>query len=449
MNLKRFQSNLAGGFLVFLATFIVFRLSSVHTVSDSKYSMLFSQQLLWHGSFSFERDNFPQLKPGNPGEARAGGDTLPYQLQQVGTRIYYLYPPGAPVLSIPYVALMNAVGVSAIDQNGTYDDQGETRLQAGLAALLMSGLAVVIFHTSRLLLPYGWSWLITAAAAFGTQMWSTTSRAVWADTWGIFVLGFVVWLLLRAEVKPVRHRPLLLATLLSWLYFVRPTYCVPIVAVTLYLFFYHRSILLPYLVAGGAWLAAFVGYSQFHFGQTLPLYYKTDLSFGQFWEALAGNLVSPSRGLLIYVPVLAFVAYLLLRYRGRWVMRRFVWLSLAVITVHLVVISGIAPWHGGHCYGPRLSTGVVPWFVFLGILAVKTRLQWRHTNPLSDSQLRWRTEWILGALLLLCSITLHGIGGMSPRHWRWNVLPTNVDVTPERIWDWNHPQFFGVSRKDG
>jgi hypothetical protein len=348
---------------------------------------------------------------------------------------------------MPYVALANAMGISAIDQNGIYDEDGETRIQAGLAALLMAGLSVIIFFTSRLILSFRWSLLMTAATAFGSQIWSTASRAMWVQTWGVFILGFVIWLILRTETKQARLHPVLLATCLSWLYFVRPTFISSIAAIALYVVIYHREHFLPFVMTGCTWLAAFIGYSEYHFGQLLPLYYQADrLRFAiSFWEAFPGNLISPSRGLFIYVPVLAFVAYLSVRYRRSW-RPRLVVLAVGVVLVHLVLISVFVPWTGGHCYGPRLSTDLVPWFALLGMLAVQTRLQWRDKNPAQDSVFRVRTEWSFAVLLLACSVTLNGIGAISLDAWRWNVLPTNIDQNSSRVWDWRHPQFLGVPR---
>src|SRR6266404_5209611 len=302
--------------IVLIAGFAVFRLSPIHTVFDSRYEMMFSQQLLWNHSFSLDSRAFPELQSHQLGQIHRPGADLPYQLVQVGERFYYEFPPGSVILSIPYVALANAFGMSAADQNGVYDNRGETRIEAGLAALLMAGFSVIIFLTSRLLLPRSWSLLITAAIALGTQVWSTTSRAMWAQTWGILILALVIWMVLRAELKRAPLRPVLLATCLSWLYFVRPTFGTAIVAFALYVLLHHRRIFLPFATTGCIWLSAFLAYSEHHFGQLLPVYYqRTNLSYSPlFWEAIAGNLISPSRGLLIYVPLVAFVAYLSIRY---------------------------------------------------------------------------------------------------------------------------------------
>ncbi len=441
------KKDLVGGLLIFLATFVVFIISPVRTVFDSKYSMLFSEQLLWHGSFSLDRHAFPELKEKDPAEVLVQGENLTYQLVPVGGRLYYFFPPGSSVLSIPYVALMNAIGISAVDQGGTYNPRGESRIEGGLAALLMAGLVVIVFRMGRLLLPFDWSLLIAVSTAFGTQVWSLASRALWTQTWGIFILGLILWLILRTETKKTRLRPVLLATCLSWLYFVRPTFSSSIVVIALYVLIFHRAIFLPFVLTGCGWFGAFIGYSQYHFGDVLPLYYRvTRLRFtNSFWEALPGHLISPSRGLLIYVPVLTFIAYLLVRYRSSS-RTKLVVMALSVILIHLIVVSLVAPWQGGHCYGPRLSTDLVPWFALLGMLAVEARLRWRDKNPAQDSVFRIRTELGFAVLLLVCGITLHGIGAVSRGAWLWNVLPTNVDQDSSRLWDWRHPQFLGVPR---
>jgi hypothetical protein len=286
----------------------------------------------------------------------------------------------------------------------------KAKIEASLAALLMAGLASTIFLTARLLLPFWWSLLIAYDSGLATQIWSTASRALWSDTWGIFLLGLVLWMVVGVESKRYRLRPILLATLMSWLYFVRPTFCVPILAITIYVLLYQRSAFAKYALVGAVWLAAFIAFSHYHYGQLLPNYYQADrLSFDNFWLALAGNLISPSRGLLIFVPILFFVAYLLLRYRSELPLPRLVLISLSVVVVHLVIVSGFVPWHGGHAYGPRYSTGIVPWFALLGILAVKSRLMWHEKHAVNDSSALWRLEWSFGAILLLCSVTLNAM----------------------------------------
>lgn len=434
---------------VLVVSFAVFRFSPIHTVYDSRYEMMFSQQLLWNHSFSLDAHAFPELQAHQPGQVHQHGVDLDYHLVQVGERFYYLFPPGSVIFSVPYVALANAFDISAIDKNGVYDDRDETRIEAGLAALLMAGFSVIVFLTSRLVIPRSWSFLVTAAVAFGTQVWSTASRAVWSQTWGIFILAFVIWLILRTETKQARLRPILSATCLSWLFFVRPTFGTAIIAITFYVLLYRREIFLPFAITGFVWLSAFLAYSEYHFGQLLPVYYQRQGLYysNLFWEALPGNLISPSRGLLIYVPLAAFVGYLSIRYT-RTSRRKLAILASIVILAHLIVISLFHPWHGGHCYGARLTTDLVPWFALLAILGVEGRLHWRQEDSARDSAARVWTESFAAAALLVSSVTLNGVAAVSTSVWVWNAHPTNIDQDVKRLWDWKHSQFLAAFQSD-
>jgi hypothetical protein len=161
---------------------------------------------------------------------------------------------------------------------------------------------------------------IAIGGAFATQIFSTASRVLWTDTWGTFLLGIALWMILRRETRKGELNGVILATLMAWLYFVRPTFSVHIIAITIYVLMCQRKYFVGYALTGACWLALFFWYSWHNFQHLLPSYYRASrLYFGVFWTALAANLVSPGRGLLVYVPVLFFVGYLLVRYRRQLV----------------------------------------------------------------------------------------------------------------------------------
>jgi hypothetical protein len=420
---------------------VLFLFSRVHQLADSNYSMLLSQSLLHHHSFTLDEYNLPRLEPTQQRFHVSVGPA--YQLEYIDNHIYYFWPPGTSILSLPFVALMNVVGISATNADGTYNPRGEITIQAALAALLMALLASIFYFTSRLLLSPGWSALLALSGALGTQVWSTASRALWSETWGIFLIGIVVLMIVAQEVGRYSLRPSLLATLLAWSYFVRPTFCVPIIAVTIYLLLYYRRIFLPYAAVGAAWLAVFVAYSWYHFHQLLPNYFLVyqHLGVDALPMAFLGNLISPSRGLLVFVPVLFLIAYLLIRYWTQVPLKKLAVISLLVVLIHLIIVSSITPWYGGHCFGPRYTTGVVPWLFLLGLLAMKG---WRTAHDKASQHsagFRRRAEASGGVLLLLLSVTINSLGATEHATWLWNVRPVNVDLQPDRVWDWRHPQF--------
>ena len=195
-------------------------------------------------------------------------------------------------------------------------------------------------------------------------------------------------------------------------------------------------------MTGACWLALFFWYSWHNFHHLLPSYYRASrLYFGVFWTALAANLVSPGRGLLVYVPVLFFVGYLLVRYRRQLVSPRIVVMALAVTVVHLAVMSCFGHWWGGYSYGPRFSTGLVPWFVVVAVLAVQARRICLEKHGPAISRLGKKLELSVGALLLLASIAINAFGAADRNTALWNVRPQNIDLHPERNWDWRQPQF--------
>ena len=426
-NYKRvWTNNLVVASLIAVALFLIFWFSPVHQVTDSNYSLLLSDSLITYSTFTLDQYAIPRHPPMAQDFAFKNGEM--YQLEWVRGRLFYFFPPGSSILSAPFVGMMKFLGVSPVNPDGSYNLQAEIKLEALLAAILMALAAATFYLTSRLMLSVTPSILVALGGALGTQVWSTASRALWSDTWGILLFAIVIYLLLRTEVRKTSLQPELLGTLLAWTYFVRPTSNLPILAITIYVALYHRTRLIRFLLTGAIWLALFAIYSWHYFGKLLPNYYLARrLTFGLFFEALAGHLVSPSRGLFVFVPVLLFSVWLLVRYRRQIELRRVLWMSLAVIAAHLIIICGFDHWWGGFCYGPRLFASVVPWFVLLTILGLKAA----HPS---------RMQSIFGLVLLGLSIFINARGAIARETWLWNTVPVNVDVAPERLWNWRQPQ---------
>ena len=426
------------GLIILILGFVIFFWSPVYLLSDSQYALVVSESLIRHHSFAVDHFALPRLEPKDNGFYVRDGNI--YQLEWAGDHLYYFLPPGGSVLSVPFVGLMDLFGLSAINQDGTYNLANEIKQQTILAALLMALLAVIFYFTGRLVLPKTWSVVVAVGGTAGTQVWSTLSRGLWSDTWGVFLLALIILILFAAALNKARLRPVLLGSLLSWTYFVRPTNAIPILAVTAYVFIYYRRALFRLAATGLIWLGSFVFYSWFHFHKILPSYYKASrLTFDDFGEALAGNLISPSRGLFVYVPVLLFILYLLVRYRKKITLRELVALALSIVAIHWVVISGFPEWWGGGSYGPRLMSGLVPWFVCLAIIAIKAMLDARAENL---GKLRfWKTQTVVGGLLLVMSLAMNGIGAIMGETVMWNERPVRVSRLTSRLWDWRYPQF--------
>ncbi|HUG36896.1 MAG TPA: hypothetical protein VML54_08110, partial [Candidatus Limnocylindrales bacterium] len=152
--------------LVFGTALIVFLVSPIRQIADSKYSMVLSQSLWERGRFDLDGYFTPER------------DRYATRLETVNGHVYYYFPPGSSILSVPFVAAMKALGVAPVRPDGRYDRAAEWVIQAFLSALLMAGLAAIMFQTARRFLPPGWSLAVAAGGAFGTQVWSTASRGL-------------------------------------------------------------------------------------------------------------------------------------------------------------------------------------------------------------------------------------------------------------------------------
>jgi hypothetical protein len=428
--------DVALGAAIFASTLLIFWFSPVHQVTDSKYSMFLSECLIRHRSFKLDNFAVPRLQPVQRSDYLMNGGI--YQLEIAKDRIYYFFPPGSAVLSVPYVAIANKFGVSAVNQDGSFNLLGEMTIQLGLAALLMAGLSALFFFTSRLLLPTGWSVVVALGGSLGTQIWSTASRGLWSHTWSVLLTGIVVYLLLLVETHRKELHPILLATILSWMYFVRPGNSIQVVCVTVFLALYYRKSLIPFLATGVTWLLIFVIYSRHNFGQWLPNYYRASrLEFDIFPVAFPGNLISPSRGLLMYVPVLLFVVFLLVRYWPYRPVTRLSWLAVTVSIGNLLIVSCFVHWWGGAGFGPRFTTDAVPWFVLLAAIAIKAMLNLQKEHQ--EAGVMWAGQLLLGALLLAASVFINARGALAIETWRWN--PNDVSQLGNKLWDWRRPQF--------
>jgi hypothetical protein len=424
--------------LLLVLSFSVYLTSPITETSDAMYSMVLSESILHH--FSTHLNWFHP--PGSVGD----GSTPPigaannitgtgglYQIGRIHGNLVYRYPNGSSLLSVPFVALANASGLSAVTPDGRYSKGGEFVIQRLISALLMAILVALVFYTSTVLLDTKVSLLIAVGFAFGTPVWSEATRQLWSHTWLVFLEGLVIYILLSCEE---RHRPfpaIVVASLLSWMYFARPTGAVSIICVTVFVFIFYRHAFVRFATTGALWFALFLAYNWETFRELIPGYYRARIDFDHAGLSLASNLISPSRGLFVYVPILSLMIYLLARHWKTVPHHRLAVVSLAAISLHLVVLAGYPCWWGGACYGARLMLDVLPWFTLLAILACAEAADRRPWNSVP-------MEAALAIVLLVLSIGLNARGATSwdCEMWSWEV---DSGRHPERMFDWSYPQF--------
>jgi hypothetical protein len=147
---------------------------------------------------------------------------------------------------------------------------------------------------------------------------------------------------------------------------------------------------------------------------------------GHWLSGMAGVLVSPSRGLLIYMPIAGLAA---IGAREAWRDGGLPRYGLVAATMAFLVLWGqYAVWWGGHSYGPRFAADIA---IPLSLLASYPLARWRAIG------VRARRA-ILAALVW--SMAVQAVGALCYPAGEWNGLPRDVDLAHERLWDWRDSQ---------
>jgi hypothetical protein len=274
--------------------------------------------------------------------------------------------------------------------------------------------------------------------AFATGAWSTGSRALWQHTPSMLLL--TVALHCALHIDRGRSNGVLLGGALAGAYEMRPSDAVAVACFVAWVAFTHRRALLR--VASGAAIVAvpFVAVNLVSYRAVLPPYYSgtrlgSEASIG-FVDAALMYLFSPSRGLLIYDPIVVLaVAGVVVKLRRR----HFTALDGAVcaaVVGHWLVIASFGS-SGGSSYGPRYMTDVLPFLVYLAIPAVIAIFGegWRVVPAR-------RVAAGVACVLLGWSVVVNASGAVLRSAYCWSATPVQVDDRPSRIWDWSDPQFF-------
>jgi len=417
----------------------VYVVSPVRRQTDSRYTVLLSEVLLDHGVLYFD----PVLREPLDIERhpRHPEADLPASLRRADGLLYYFFPPGTSILSAPLVAVARGLSRSTLDEEGRFDKSQDRRLGRIIACFVTTLFILCVYWAARTHLDRRASFCVALGFALATPAWSTASRELWSHDWALVLMGLSGALMLRAETTQARTPAgALLGTLLAWAIIVRPTAALPAFLMGLWLLWRHPAAGMRYLAAGAGWVAAFVVWSKIGMGSWIPPYFDAGSRLASLpsLEALAGNLVSPSRGFFVYVPVALAVAWLV---ATRWSDLRSKWIALfaaVAILLHWWIISSFPHWWGGHSYGPRLMTDTLPWWAILTILGLDAAR--RDSGNARFGGLS-RSEVVLTATALALSVGMNAAGAISKQSAYWNAIPVGVESQPERLWDWRDPAF--------
>ncbi len=390
---------------------------------------------------------------------RAGNDFFSDYFIYLRGHFYDSHPPIGPLLALPVYALPAWIGIPERSELAA-------NLFSKLAASIMVALsAVLIFGAARRLViatgrdeGHASRLALFAALAYGlgTSVWSTASLAMWTHTPAVLGFAMALWALTvgRAGVAGV-------AVAAAW--FARPATAPAVALLGLYLVhraWRERSTSTWMAAAGsradvlrfsaGAALTALAGilYNYWMFGNAVGgapfrtgFWMKelgtTSMFTGSVPVGFAGLTVSPSRGILIYSPIVLVAIYgavrvwrsplapdsaaASLRRADALLLARY--MSLAALAI-LLTYSKFIVWWGGHGYGPRYLTDAMP---FIGPLFAF------GLAPLAGRTFRARAATVAIMVMLTYSVSIQAIGAFCwPSSWTLNDNPHYR----YRLWDW-------------
>lgn len=404
--------------LVFLLVVLAHRASSVVTSYDSRWFVPVALSIVHEGNTNLDeyRD-----------AVEAAGF---FGIREVDGHLYNFFPIGTTLVALPMVWFAEVTLGS-----GWGEDHVRAQHYERWIAAIVVGLATVFVWliAAARLTDVGPRLVVVAAFAFATPAWSTASRALWQHGPSMMLLAAALWLVIAAERRPGVLAALGPVLALGWV--VRPTNVVSaVVLLALATLRWRRW----GLVSAGLALVSVIPFLAFNlevYGRWLPPYASAPrLVLGPtFLEALAGNLVSPNRGLLVFSPVLLLAVWgVALRLRQR----RFEPIEAALaatVAAHWVVVSLFPHWWGGHSLGPRLMADMVPYLVYL-LVPVVGWIEAARGRPRGLAV-------VVVALLFTASCLIHFRCANRTGPSKWNVQPTNIDQDPGRVWDWRDLQF--------
>jgi hypothetical protein len=409
------RSTALGMLVVFTIAFCVYWASPVREESDSFWAVMTARSLLKHGDVNL--DEYTELIRLNHS----------FQIEHRGGHAYYAVPVGTSLVAVPVVAVASLLDGRALDRDLQH---GQNQPWDGIAAALVTAATVaVLFAVARRLSTRPWVAYATALTfAFGTQAWAIASRTMWMQGPSMLCLALGLLFALRAQVSPRWFTEL--GAVLAMGYFVRPTNAVPLLVFGIWACTYGRSSLVRYVTGAATVGAGFLIVNEILYGMALQPYFRASrlALTPTVLQALAANLVSPSRGLLVFVPVsiLAFAGF---RVRARsGTLTSLDRCVGATIIGYWIGVSCFPDWTGGWSYGPRLLADVAPlvvWFLPAAFEAVA-----RKRNVVLAG---------LAALLVVLSVAIQARGAFEQSTATWNWTPRYLD--PARVWDWSDPQF--------
>lgn len=347
--------------LLFLLAILVYNANLRPISAGDCYPARFLPFSLW-GRGSLTLDSVREVAR----VGRAQPYSLPYWMMQ--TRQGWTvssYPLVTPVLVSPLYA--PAVGVLRLSGWGRRELAfAGAVMEKVSASFLAAGSAALLYLLLRRRLDSRLSTLLSVAYAFGTNVWVTSSQALWQH--GATQLLAVVCLLALTDERGGRWRLALGGAACGLIPFNRPPDLFIAGALGVAALLLERKRAWPFVAAAVGAALPFAALNWLFFRHLGGGYFQMHEIGGFFSHpipiGIAGLLISPGKGLLVFSPFLLLLAG---RVKRPAPGDRFGLLDACLaggVLVTLVLLAA-GDFRGGYSYGARLASGTLPFLIWL------------------------------------------------------------------------------------
>ncbi len=334
-------------------------------------------------------------------------------------RVCSIFPPGMAILALPVLIPAVLAGVAP-------DDATALLYLGHLAAAIVEALAtLLLWSVLGRFVGARWALGLTLLYAFATSVRTVASQALWQHAGVHLFVALALWLVLHDGPVTLR-RELTAGLILGLGGVVRQTG-------TLVAFGIGAGRRVIVTLGGAAvGLLPLLAYDQLAFGQPFEQGYGTKPFDTPLPVGLYGLLLSPSRGLLVYAPYLAFalLSLVLAWRRPGPAARRLRGLGIVWVGT-LALYATYTEWWGGRVFGPRFLDDQAP--VLFAALA------W----GIGQGLLARTGAKVVFAASAAWSVVLFNAAALAYDQ-RWDTVPVNVNFHPERLFDWTDPQWLAV-----
>ena len=352
-----------------------------------------------------------------------------------------VYPIGTAILTSPiYLIFYGFLKVFNIPVELTHADFEPYRLFfEKLAATLVTSTSVVMFYlASKSKFSDKISVTSTFIFAFATNTWMTSSQGLWQHGSSNLAVIIIILCFLKINHTTVRKKQilfLLVSGIMGGLLpIIRPTSTLFLIAALVYCLVINKYKSVFFIVGmlsilpGLMWNFYYFGNLTGGYSNIGQSYYSFTLN--TFLESSLGTLLSPSRGVLFFSPILIYSlvgAYKVFQLRFRKDEQLILCMTTAVILLFLNYCF-YTVWWAGHSYGPRFMTDIMPVACYLMNYSIGD-----VTNRLFSHKPKNVSSFVFLSLLMF-SLFTQVVGAFGNRGVYWNGSPLNVDVYRSRLW---------------